>query len=468
MDRRSETTLLENGDSRLGASREAVGLTRRERREGGRKAAAERRGSSAESTERRTDESADPVVVETLEEDLWSRPPGGVSTPRVLTRRKRRHRAQRRRRILVVVPTLAVLVFATFVIGRAVRRADSDSAGPAVNSPPSGAAAPALTSTTLLLEHRTADGRSDLLVVVGADQTPNQTGAGSSVLLLPPATLAEVPSLGLQALAEVTVLAEPALLPTTIENLLGVGLDVTVSMDDAELVAALEPAAPITVTVPSEVQALGPNGEVIIPAGEQSLSAVDAASVLTATGDVGQLDDLITVQSVLTGWLTRLADPVVGQATLAVAPELATLVDAAGTTTRIATLPVDSLATPAGEQFQVRSDDLDTYVLAAFPQALLGEDGERPRVEVLNGTGAVGSAQRVSSIVIPAGGKVTLTGNVPGFGVDETQVVYYRDSDRAAAELLLDAIDCGRLARAGKPIDIVDITVIIGADCPEF
>ena len=230
----------------------------------------------------------------------------------------------------------------------------------------------------------------------------------------------------------------------------------------------MELAAPITVTVPSEVQALGPNGEVIIPAGEQSLSAVDAASVLTATGDVGQLDDLITVQSVLTGWLTRLADPVVGQATLAVAPELATLVDAAGTTTRIATLPVDSLATPAGEQFQVRSDDLDTYVLAAFPQALLGEDGERPRVEVLNGTGAVGSAQRVSSIVIPAGGKVTLTGNVPGFGVDETQVVYYRDSDRAAAELLLDAIDCGRLARAGKPIDIVDITIIIGADCPEF
>lgn len=401
-------------------------------------------------------------------------PPGAEAAPgparsgrAEFSRRQRRHRAERRRRILVVLPVLAVLVFATFVVGRAIRRADTDAGAPESSAP--GAATPAPVAPddapmTLLFEHRTAVGRSDLLVVVGADQTDD----GSSVLLVPPATLAEVPSLGRQPLADVAVLADADMLPTTMENLLGVGLGTIASLDDAALTAALEPAAPITVTVRSEVQAVRPDGEVIIPAGEQSLSAADAASVLTSTGESGQLDDLVTVQSVLDGWLARLADPTIARATLAARPDLEALVEAAGTTTRISTLPVDSLATPSGEQFEIRSADLDDYTRRAFAPALLGEGGTRPRVEVLNGTGAVESAQRVATIVIPAGGKVTITGNVPGFGVDETQVVYYRDSDRSAAESLLNAIGCGRLARAGEPIDIADVTIIIGADCPQL
>ena len=75
-----------------------------------------------------------------------------------------------------------------------------------------------------------------------------------------------------------------------------------------------------------------------------------------------------------------------------------------------------------------------------------------------------GAARRI----VPAGGQVALTGNVPGFDVDETQVVYYRDDDRAAAQRLLDALECGSLRRANKPIDVVDVTVIIGADCPDI
>ncbi|HZJ25631.1 MAG TPA: LCP family protein [Acidimicrobiia bacterium] len=459
MDRGSSGTLFENERAQLGARLGAAGLTRRERRERDREAAGIRRRLKPGSTVSRDGGAVDEPTAPS--QDPSGAGSGGVQ---VLTRRERRRRAERRRRILVVIPTLAVLVFATVVIGQAVRRADTDSTAPSAAAPPSGVGASSLAPATLLFEHRTADGRSDLLLVVGADQAPD----GSSVLMVPAATLAEVPSLGRQPLAEVAVLAGPDLLPITIENLVGVGLGTTATLDDAALTAALEPAAPITVTVRSEIQAIRPDGEVIIPAGDQSLSAADAASVLTATGDGGELDDLVTVQSVLGGWLASLADPAAAEATLAVRPELAALVDAATTTTRIATLPVDSLATPSGERFEVRSTDLADYTRAAFPEALLGEDGVRPRVEVLNGTGTVGSAQRVSAIVIPAGGNVTLTNNVPGFGVDETQVVYYRDSDRAAAESLLDAIGCGRLARAGEPIGIVDVTIIIGADCPEF
>jgi hypothetical protein len=105
------------------------------------------------------------------------------------------------------------------------------------------------------------------------------------------------------------------------------------------------------------------------------------------------------------------------------------------------------------------------YVAAAFPRALLGRGVGRPRVEILNGTGAVGLAQSIASRVVPAGGQVTLTGNVPDFGVTETQVVYYRDADRREAQRLLRALGCGSLKKAERAIGVVDVTIVSGADC---
>ena len=104
---------------------------------------------------------------------------------------------------------------------------------------------------------------------------------------------------------------------------------------------------------------------------------------------------------------------------------------------RVDTLPVESVTTGGTERFEPRAADVKQYATAAFPDALLGVGKRRPRVEILNGTGAVGLAQTIASRVVPAGGQVTLTGNVANFGLTETQVVYYRPADRAAAQRLL-------------------------------
>ena len=75
-------------------------------------------------------------------------------------------------------------------------------------------------------------------------------------------------------------------------------------------------------------------------------------------------------------------------------------------------------------------------------------------------------AQATAAKLVPAGAEVTLTGNVPRFGLQATQVVYYRDADRPAAQRMLDALGCGVLKRETKPINVVDVTILVGADCP--
>jgi hypothetical protein len=85
-------------------------------------------------------------------------------------------------------------------------------------------------------------------------------------------------------------------------------------------------------------------------------------------------------------------------------------------------------------------------------------------VELLNGTGEVGITQQVARKIVPAGGEVRLTGNVPGFGVKETRVVYYRDESRSAAEQMLRALGVGKIARGEQQVDVVDVTVVVGAD----
>jgi LytR cell envelope-related transcriptional attenuator len=402
-----------------------------------------------------------PAGTEPIDDVAADATEGTSRTANRTTRRERRRRADRKRRIVIVIPTIAIAVIAVFFVGQVVRNSDGASGAPPAGKVDAGQVASG--ADTLLLEHRAPDGRANLLVVVGPDGD-----AGSSVLLVPSGTLSDVPSLGIQALADVPTLGEPGLLNTTVENLLGVDIASTATVDDAALVAALQPAAPISVDLRHEVDITTPGAEAIIPTGTQSLSAADAAHVLTAQEAGGEIEHLVTVQAVLEGWMARLRDDAVAKATLAVRPDLTALVHAANKTVRVGSVPVDSLATPGGQQFEVRTDALNRYVRSAFPDALLGIDGKRPRVEILNGTGAVGVTQGVAQRMVPAGGRVTLTGNVPGFGVADTQVVYYRDDEKSAAQHLLSALGCGSLRKADRPINVVDVTVIVGADCPNI
>ena len=371
-------------------------------------------------------------------------------------RQDRRLAAERRRFWRVLMPTVAVLLGLTVAVGALIRSDNGDAGGSGRGS---GGAAGARGPNTLLLSHRGADGRLDLLVLTGT------SGQRAAILLLPTATQVEVPSLGPQALADLPNEGDATLLSTTIENLLGVRVVKTLALDDAALTAALAKATPIPAELHRAVQFDETTGE-LFPAGSTHLTAEDAAQLLVHTQPGSELDRLVTVQDVLDGWLGRLRNTRVARATVKATPELAALVAVArARDRRTDSLPVESVTTAGGERFEPRVADVARYVSGAFGNARLGGGTKRPRVEILNGTGAVGLGQSIAGKVVPAGGQVTLTGNVPNFGVANTQIVYYRDADRADAQRLLRALGCGALKKADRALGVVDVTIIAGADC---
>ena len=184
---------------------------------------------------------------------------------------------------------------------------------------------------------------------------------------------------------------------------------------------------------------------------------------LLAGKGTDDLSHLVTVGAVLDGWRTALSRRPVANATVQVDQRVLPLAIGAAARVQTSTLPVERLSTSGEDRFRLREDDATDLLHKAFPWAVIAS-GERPRVELLNGVGGVGVTQGVASRIVPAGGEVTLTGNVPGFGVATTKVVYYRPGARDAAQRFAKALGVGEVVRAAEPIDVVDVTVVVGKD----
>ena len=354
------------------------------------------------------------------------------------------------------VPIIAAVLATLVGIGAVARAVDSGGAA----TPTASAHHPLLPKTTLLVHHSALFG-NDLMVLFGRDR-----GEGS-VLLIPGATQLDVPARGVATLGAVPVDDNAQRLTNSVENVLGVRVGSTVVLDDAGLTADLGPAAPlaVTLTAPAEITSSGTK----YPSGAQQLSAAQASDLMSGPQSVNELDRLVTASAVIDAWLTRLKSAPVAKRTIALAADLGQVVATAEAADyRIDTLPVDSIATGGGERFAIREPELIRYVRRAFPRSRLGAASGRPRVEILNGTGFLGVAQAVSDKVVPAGGKVTLTNNLPGFGNKTTQIVYYKDAWRGAAQHLVDAMGCGSLRKATKDPGISDVTILVGTDCPAY
>jgi hypothetical protein len=352
------------------------------------------------------------------------------------------------------MPAIALVLALLAGLGVVLREEDHGSGGGG-----GGGASPALLSTAALVGHTTLDGTTDVLILLG------RTSTDGSVLLLPSATQVEVPSLGIQTIGQVSSLGTTQLLTTTVENLTGIRSGAPILGGDAQLAAALAPAAPFSIDLPHDVV---PAGETRpeTTAGTHRVGADEALRLLAVREEGSEVDHLVTVQAVLTAWFARLRDPQVAAATRRAAPELSRPLIAVANagTPSFDTLPVDSIGTSGDERLRVRSAAMPALSERMFPEARLGIDGVRPRVEILNGVGTVGLAQAVAALVVPVGADVRLTGNYPGFGVEATQVVYYRDRDRRAAEVLLDAVGVGSLRKARRAVGITDVTIIVGPD----
>jgi hypothetical protein len=321
-----------------------------------------------------------------------------------------------------------------------------------------GSTTEALPARTLLFAHYGPGRRVDLLVAFGWDRGARH----GTALLIPATTMVEVPSLGPQTLADVLSLGSRKLVEVVVENALGLDFDGSVFLSDTRLASVLAPAGRLHVDLPTATRIDDSAGTISFHSGNQNIEPADAMRLLVAKGR-DELSHLITVGAVLDGWRSALRRADVANATVHLDQRLLPLAIAAQAKVHNSTLPVERLSSGREERFRLRTPDAFVTVKQSFPWAVITK-GQRPRIEVLNGVGGVALTQAVALRVVPAGGEVTLTGNLPGFGVDATRVVYYRKNGLAAAKRMAAALGVGKVVKAADAIDVVDVTIIVGKD----
>src|SRR4051812_1120057 len=160
--------------------------------------------------------------------------PAAGSGERALRRRERRRSLARRNGGIAVAALVALAVVLAVVVhpwsgGKETAKQAAPAALPAT-----------LPSSVVLVQQDTQRAAASITLLVG-----DPSGRGGRVVFIPPATMNEIPSYGLDSVGKALALGGPSLLQVTIENLVGVGLPPAVTVNDPTLAAAVQPAAPL-------------------------------------------------------------------------------------------------------------------------------------------------------------------------------------------------------------------------------
>ena len=245
-------------------------------------------------------------------------------------------------------------------------------------------------------------------------------------------------------------------------RLLGLAFTDTRVLTPQDWVDAVAPVAPLTVNSPDA--AIGADGLEAFPRGSIQLEAAEVPGYMSATGpnetDVARL---VRVEALWRSWLSAVG--VAGMEAAPGPPEqgLGLFVGTLGAEqVRFVTLPVTDVGEGDVELYRADPADVARVVgeLVPFPE---GPPGSRPTVRVLDGTGQLDHGVSAAIAIGAAGGQVRVVGNAEDFDVGSTEIVYYDDAQRAAAEAVRDALGVGEVIRSEQKSP-VDVTVVLGAD----
>ena len=360
----------------------------------------------------------------------------------------------------VVLPAV-VLCAAVLGIGAlAVQRlADDDPA--AVQTVEATAVAPTVNATTTLFLQ--VDNNGVPTAMTAASLADDAT---ASMVFLPVGTMVEVPGFGLDTLAAAGELGGVELATTSVENLLTIEFDHVEVLWPAHLTELVRNFDPLLVNNPRRLDETNDRGriEVRYPSGVILLPAADTADYLARQGlEESDLDRMVRHQEFWTALLAARAEiaETDGDATAdidAFVDQLALL----GDDVEYRTLAVDGIG---GEEelYGVDHDRLDEVIVRLDPSRV-GSDAVRTTVQLLNGVGLPGMAAPITEILNSAQASVTLADNAERFDHEVTQVVYYRDEQFTAAQAILEVLGTGELVKQLDPIDVIDVTVVVGAD----
>ena len=383
--------------------------------------------------------------------------------------------------VAFVVVTLGAVAVGLGWVDRARDLVTTPDAEVAEDPPPGGWQPAVLLATTVSSEGSSDDLRG--LAVISSDRSTGE----ATVLLIPTATVTDVPGFGSFTLAEAWDFGGSSLVAVTVDNLLGLRIDGVLVKDETSWAAWFDPVGGASIDVPSRIVARdGPDaGSVRFEAGTEFLTPARIGEylIVRAEGET-ELQSLPRTQQVIAALSQELAsEPDALETVIDVSRTLpgtatperlrtvlgeladARAVDAATTIT----LPIVPLGTGPDEVYRPDEERLDALMNDRF--ALSREtdaSGTRMAVQILNGNARPGIGQDVADALADGRYRIVLTGNADRFTYRETRILIYSDdpADLAAAQDISERLGVGVIERSGTPQSVVDVTIIVGADFP--
>ncbi len=327
----------------------------------------------------------------------------------------------------------------------------------------------------------TAAGSSTLFLITDEDDRVGSNALlvahptdGSEVVLFPPSLLAILPGFGESEIANTVRFDGPPLAKTTVVNLLGTRIDSVVHLNEEGFAAAI--GRSLTVDLPNPLLEADSDGLTVVAAeGPAERDPDMLATLLTNQGAGDQLEWLDRQGSVWRATIEaiegdpaiaeRLTRGAVGDPDAALQAMVASSRDPGFLATAV---PVRRIEAAGGdtERYQLPSSAAASFVSDRFPFLVIREE-PRPRVEVLNGNGRIGTTGPIAALLVEKGYRILKTDNADRDDYAETQVI------AQGREHQQDAIDVQRILGSGEvllearqPSGIVDLTIIVGRDIP--
>jgi len=244
---------------------------------------------------------------------------------------------------------------------------------------------------------------------------------------------------------------------TVLGELLNLSFSDVVVLHPADITGG---ATSLTVNNPSAVT--GPNGEVLFAKGSISLNSSQLWSFISGTSDSEDpVSRAARQQAFWKGWMA--SAPSVGASSDGINDYLSAL-SKDQVTYQI--LPVAEVAGGDGQPSRLRlspgvSGAQAVSSIVPLPE---GSPGRRPKLRVVDGTGQLDAAQGAAVVLAAGGGQVDIIGNSRLFGFKKTQIVYYDDSQKSAAERMRDVLGLGEIIQSTQANSALDLNITIGED----
>lgn len=374
------------------------------------------------------------------------------------------------RTIAVLVPALVAAALIPFLVRTAYRTVTTSTQGQSEPTVPRLAQLPPTPAFLVI----TDDGEG--VPVAAVLLAPAPSGSGGAVVVVPLGTVTTGAS-GRPERLDAGVDepgAEPGVdrVAANVEGLLGITLAGRVRLSPADLAGVLGPLTPVDVRLVDAVRTILTDGSEIqvLGAGPRTLSAVDAAAVLTARGDESELVRVDRAEEVWRALLPtdprpQAAPGATGSAAVGPAVVAEALATLARGRTVVRTLAVAPLATPAGEPERFTADVVALRLLMAeiVPAAVSPAEAS-VRIRIRNPSGDEAAAYLTVGKLLAAGAAVILVDNTVGAVPGATGVTY---ADTARADALAAAvagIGPVTLATTDERIDGIDATITLGTD----